>query len=224
MLYLTLHLIHCFSFIGKLSSEINNINEPIPSLTVIGIHGNEPLQSLTAIHIHGNEPTLPQEMENLEDYVDVGAEGISPLDHPSLANNTDLAHPQDNTIEIHYRAIDADGMDKSEYTDRRKPPHISPKPRGVKSQSLNCQRPFAVTRIGDGETSKQYKKPLPPPKNKDENRAPTLKDESLLQSQRIEQPSKHSYQELSLNTKDYTEMYTCPAELSASSDSIVYAN
>ncbi len=210
MLYLTLH-VHLFP--GKLSTEIDIIHST-----------NEPLQSLTTIDIHGNEPTTPpQEMENSAGYVDVGAEEIPPLDHPlrtSLANGMDSAHLQDNAIEIYYHAIDADGMDTNDYTNLRKPPPISPKPRRVKPQSVNCQREFAVTRIGDGKTSKQCRKPLPPPKNEDKNRA-TLKDESLLQSH---QPCEQEYQELSSSTKNRVDMYTCPAEVSASSESIVYAN
>ena len=194
-------------FPGKQSTKIDLIHDT-----------NEPLQSLTAIDIHGNEPTTPpQEIDNSDDYVDVSAEGISPLGHPlrtSLANSMDSAHLQDNTPEIHYHTIDADGMDTNEYADLRRPPHISPKPGGVAS---NCQLPFAVKRIDDGEVSKEHRKPLPPPKN----RAPNLKDESLLQSQ---QPYEPEYQALSSSTMDYMELYTCPAELSASSESVVYSN
>ncbi len=149
-------------------------------------------------------------MDNSEYYVDVEAEGIPPLDHPlrtSLPNSTDFDHLQNNSIEIHYHPVDTDGMDEREYTDLRKPPPISPKPRGVKSQLINCQRPFAVKRIGDIETSKECRKPLPLPS---ENRA---LDKSLPhdQSQRIGQPSKQHYQELSSRTMDYLELYTYPS-------------
>ena len=202
----------CFLFPGKLSStEIDIIHST-----------NEPLQSLAAVDIHGNESiTLPQEIDNSAGYVDVGAEGISPVDHPlrtSQANSMDYL--QDNAAKIHYHAIDVDGMDKREYTDLRKPPRISPKPRGVKSQSLNCQQAFAVKKMG-GEKLTERTKPLPLPKNKDKNRAPS---ESPLQSQRIGQPSKQDYQALSSSTKNRVELYTCPAEVSASSESVVYAN
>ncbi len=155
-------------------------------------------------------------MENSAGYIDVGAKGIFPL-----ANSTDFNHLQDNAPEIFYHAIDADGMDTNDYTDLRKPPPISPKPVGVKSLS---QQPFAVKRIGDGKTSKERRKPLPLPKIKDKNRAPALEDELPLQSQRIEQPYEQEYQALSSSTKNRVEVYSCPAEVSASSESVVYAN
>ena len=142
----------CFLFTGKPSTEIDLIHDI-----------NEPLQFQTTIDIHGNESTTPsQVLENSDGYVDIGAEEIPPLDHPlrtSLANNTDFAHLQDNAIEIHYHTIDADGMDKSDYTDLRKPPPISPKPRGVKSQLMNGPR--AVKKIDGDKLSTEHRKPPP---------------------------------------------------------------
>ncbi len=157
-----------------------------------------------------------EEVDTSAGYVDVGAQGISPLHHPlrtSPANSTDFAHLQDNATEIHYHALDADGMDTNDYTDLRKPPPISPKPGVVKSQSLNCQRGFAVKRIGGGEKLTERTKPLPLPKNKDKNRATNLTAESPIQVQRIEQPYEQEYQALSSSTQNRMEVYTCPAEV-----------
>ncbi len=208
---LTLQSCKLFSFAGKLSTEIDIIHDT-----------NEPLQSPT---VHSNEPTTPPwEIENSDEYVDVGAEGISPLDHlrTSPANSTNFDHLHDNAPEIFYHTIDADGIDTNDYTDLRKRPPISPKPRGIKSQSpvMNCQRAFAVKRI-NGDTPSTERKPLPLPKNKDKNRATNLKDESPLQSQTIDQPYEQEYQALSSSTKNCMELYTCPAEVSASSESVV---
>ncbi len=207
-----------FSIAGKLSTEIDIIHDT-----------NESLQSLTVISIHSNEPTTtPWEIENEDEYVDVdAAEGISPHHlRTSPANSTNFDHRQDNAPEIFYHSIDADGIDTNDYTDLRKRPPISPKPRRIKSQSpspvMNCQRQRAFAVNGDKPSTE--KKPLPLPKNKDKNRATRLKDESPFQSQIIEQPYEQDYQALSSSTKNRMELYTCPAVVSASSESIAYHN
>ncbi len=111
-----------FSFAGKLSTEINFIHDIIHDT-------NEPSQSLTVIDIHSNESTTtPWEIENSDEYVDVGAEGISPHHlRTSPASSTNFDHRQDNAPQI---TVDADGIDTNNHTDLRKRPPISPKPKG----------------------------------------------------------------------------------------------